>query len=229
LRGQKLELTLWNQGGSVLNAASGVSLRSEGGKTFTRRGNEAWQESENVTEGFAPQGDFLGYLVAIRHVSAGVGESRNGIHFTRYSFDIDGPAFANYMHEQMLAALRAKGELPPGVQLEPPAYYREMTGSGELWVGANGLPLRQILNLRFPEQQDERVEASMTVDFAQYGAEQSSLLTLLRSGQWQGAWLVLPHRLPDLSGLWLALAVSALAFMVLVYRQRRTVQIAIVV
>ncbi|MEZ4862420.1 MAG: LamG-like jellyroll fold domain-containing protein [Caldilineaceae bacterium] len=228
LRNQMLELTLWNQGGSVLNAASGVSLRSEKGKSFTRRGNEAWQETDNQMDAFAPQGDFLGYLAAIRNVSPGVAETRNGIHFTRYTFDLDGPAFANYMHEQLTAAMRAKGELPPGVQLDPPAYYRSMTGSGELWVGANGLPLRQILNLRFPEQNDERVEASMTVDFANYGVEQSTLLTLLRTGQWQGAWLVLPNRLPDLTGLWLGMAFSVAALLVIRYRRARTVQTAIV-
>ncbi len=229
LRNQTLELTLWNQGGSVLNAASGVSVRTEGGKTFTRHGAEPWQATANQTDAFAPQGDFLGYLAAIRNVSAGAQETRNGIRFTRYTFDLDGPAFANSMHEQMIAALRAKGELPAGVQLDPPAYYRDMTGSGELWVGANGLPLRQLLNLRFPEQNDERIEASLTVDFAKYGAEQTGLLTLLRTGQWQGAWLVLPQRLPDFTPLWLALTVIALAVVVLVYRQRRTVYVAIVV
>jgi hypothetical protein len=228
LRAQKLELTLWNQGGSVLNAASGVSMRTEGGKTFTRRGNEAWQETDNQLDGIAPQGDFLGYLAAIRNVSSGVRETRNGISFTRYTFEIDGPAFANYMHKQMLAALRAKGELPPGVQLEPSAYYREMTGGGELWVGANGLPLRQTLDLHFPEQKEERVEAHITVDFSRYGVEQSGLLALLRSGQWRAASLVLPQRLPDLTGLWLALSMSAAAYVVLVYRRARVVQTALV-
>ena len=228
LRNQALELTLWNQGGSVLNAASGVSMRTEKGKTFTRRGNEAWQETDNQTDAFAPQGDFLGYLAAIRNVGPGVHETRNGVSFTRYTFALDGPAFANYMHEQLTAAMRAKGELPASAQLDPPAYYRDMTGDGELWIGANGLPLRQLLNLHFPEQNEERVEANMTVDFAKYGAEQTGLLTLLRTGQWQGAWLVLPQRLPDFTPLWLALLVSALAVLVLVYRQRRAVYVAIV-
>lgn len=103
-----------------------------------------------------------------------------------------------------------------------------MTGAGELWVGENGLPLRQILDLRFPEQKDERVEAHMTVNFSNYGAEQASLLTLLRSGQWQGAWLVLPSRMPDLTGLWLGLTLSAAAFAIMRYRRARTVQIALV-
>jgi hypothetical protein len=228
LRAQTMELTLWSQGGSALNADSGVSLRTENGKTFTRRGNEAWQESDNFVDGFAPQGDFLGYLAAIRDVTAGATETRSGVTFTPYRFTIDGPAFAAYMHEQMIAALRAKGELPPGVQLEAPAYYRDMLGSGELWVGENGLPVRQILDLRFPEQNAERVEAAITVNFSNYGAEQTGLLTLLRTGQWQGAWLVLPSRLPDLTGLWLGLTLSVAACLVVRYRRTRAVQTAIV-
>ncbi|MFN8440638.1 MAG: LamG-like jellyroll fold domain-containing protein [Caldilineaceae bacterium] len=234
LRTQTLELTLWSQGGSALNADSGVSLRTENGKTYTRRGGrsassaEPWQEGDNFTEGFAPQGDFLGYLVAIRDVTAGATETRGGITFTRYAFTLDGPAFANYMHEQMTVALRAKGELPPGVQLDAPAYYRNMTGSGELWVGENGLPVRQILTLNFPEQNEERVEAAITVNFSNYGAEQTELWTLLRTGQWQGAWLVLPSRLPDLTGLWLGLTLSIAAFLVVRYRRVRALQVALV-
>ena len=172
LRAQTLELTLWSGGGSALNAESGVSLRTEGGKSFTRRGAEAWQEGDNIVAGFAPQGDFLGYLAAIRAVTAGTTETRNGITFTRYGFTLDGPAFAAYMHEQMMTAMRAKGELPPGVTLEPSPYYQAMTGAGELWIGENGLPLRQILDLRFPEQKDERVEAHMTVNFSMAGSAQ---------------------------------------------------------
>lgn len=228
LRAQKLALTLWSQSGSVLHAESGISIRTERGKTFTRHGNAAWEEVDNMTDGFVPQGDFLGYLAAIHHVTSGVAETRNGIHFTRYSFEIDGLAFANYLHEQLVTAMRAKGELPPSVQLEAPAYYRDMTGQGELWVDENGLPLRQVLALRFPEQKAERVEAAITVDFSKYGAEQAGLSTLLRAGAWRGAWLVLPQRAPDLTGLWLALTVSALAFLGIVYRRKRMVQIAII-
>jgi len=227
LRAQRLELTLWSQGGSALNVDSGVSLRTEGGKTYTRRGDDPWQESDNFTESFAPQGDFLSYLAAIRDVTTGATETRGGITFTRYTFTMDGPAFAQYMHEQMIAGLRAKGA-PPNVQLDPPAYYRDMTGTGELWVGANGLPVRQLLTLHFPEQNEERVEAAITVNFSNYGAEEATLWTLLRSGQWQGAWLVLPSRLPDLTGLWLGLTLSVAALVVVRYRRARAVQTAIV-
>lgn len=38
---ERMELTLWSEGGSALNAASGLSIRSEQGKTFARRGRRS--------------------------------------------------------------------------------------------------------------------------------------------------------------------------------------------
>ncbi len=65
--------------------------------------------------------------------------------------------------------MRARGELPNGVHFESPVYYRDMTGDGELWMREDGLPLRQVLNIRFPEQNDERVQAQIKVDFSHFG------------------------------------------------------------
>ncbi len=232
LRAAKLELTLWSGGGSVLQAESGVALRSEGGKTFARRGAGEWEEVENFTDSMAPQGDFLGYLAAIRNVTNGGAETRNGVSFTRYTFAIDGPAFAAYMHEQLVATMRAKGELPASVQLEAPAYYRDMTGSGELWVGEDGLPLRQILDLNFPEQKEERVQAAITVDFANFGTPQTSLTTYVRTGDLAGAWHALASQLPAPAGLptgiLLTLTLESAAAFVIAYRRARLVQTAIV-
>ena len=72
----------------------------------------------------------------------------------------------------METALKAKGELPPGLHLNSPSYYRDMIGSGELWVREDGLPLRQTLDLHFPEQDDRRVQAQITVDFSRFGETQ---------------------------------------------------------
>ena len=63
---QTMRLTLWSQGGSVLNAQSGVEVRVEGDRAFARRGAESWQEVNDFTGLFAPEGDFLAYLAAAR-------------------------------------------------------------------------------------------------------------------------------------------------------------------
>ena len=47
--------------------------------------------------------------------------------------------------------------------------YVEMKGHGELWVGQDDLPLRQVVQLRFPPTYLEQVEAEITTDFSAWG------------------------------------------------------------
>jgi hypothetical protein len=225
---QRMEFTLWSDGGSVLQAESGISIRTEGGKSYGRRGAGEWQELDNFTESFAPQGDFLGYLAAIDNVSAGTPEQRNGIQFTRYTFELDGPAFAAYITAQLEATMRARGELPPGINLEMSPYYREMTGAGELWVAADGLPLRQILHLQFPPQKEERVQAEIKVDFANFAQPRATLAELFRAGDWHNLWVALPGHLPEPMPFLLALGLTALAALLFIYRRVRLLQHALI-
>lgn len=71
-------------------------------------------------------------------------ETSHGLAYTRYTFTIDGLTFARYSRDQMQQAMRARGDSPATMQLEVSADHAQMTGDGELWVGADGLPLRQI-------------------------------------------------------------------------------------
>jgi hypothetical protein len=72
---------------------------------------------------------------------------------TRYTFDLNGVKYAEYMRVQMEENLRRKGELPNKANLAPVRAYVKMTGSGEIWVNAAGLPLRQMINIQFPPEQ----------------------------------------------------------------------------
>jgi len=170
LLAQSMTLRMWADGGSVLLDQSGVAVKVEGGKTYTRSGAGAWQQSAGLAEGIAPAADFMAYLSAVRNVQAHAPETHAGIVVTRYGFTIDGPAFARFVRDQLEAAMRANGSLPSGSNLAVSQYYADMTGDGELWVARNGLPVRQILNLRFPEQRDASLQAQIVVDFSQYGA-----------------------------------------------------------
>lgn len=163
-----LDMHLWSDSGSLVHADSGIAVRVADGKTMIRRGDEPWQESDGLTEALAPQGDLMAYMAAVRDVTSHGSETRAGLTFTRYSFTIDGPTFAGYMRDQLEAAMRRKGELPLEAHLDVPAYYAQMTGDGELWVRTDGLPLRQILDLRFPEQAGERTSAHISVDFSDF-------------------------------------------------------------
>ncbi len=59
LHEQQLHLTLWSQGGSVVDASSGVGIKVDGDRAYARQGVRDWQEISNFTGLFAPQGDFL--------------------------------------------------------------------------------------------------------------------------------------------------------------------------
>ncbi|HMN26743.1 MAG TPA: hypothetical protein PKE45_01215, partial [Caldilineaceae bacterium] len=234
LRAEQKTFPLWSAGGSVLQAESGLSVRTKGGKTFARRGAGAWEEVDDVTGSLAPQGDFLSYLAALKAVQAQPAEQRGGIPFTRYTFQIDSPKFARYMQQQMEATLRARGELPPGLQLDVPVYFRDMVGSGELWVGTDGLPLRQILTLQFPPQTDEQVQSQIVVDFSKFGrdkAVQSPVSSVLSLSRWLPA---LGLRTADLGlrtqdcGLLFALSLLAGVVLLIYYRRTRLAQITIV-
>ncbi|RLC61374.1 MAG: hypothetical protein DRI48_10840, partial [Chloroflexi bacterium] len=167
----QLHLTLWSQGGSVLTGAGGVEIKVEGDRAYARQGAQDWQEINDFTSLFAPQGDFMAFLSAARNVrvsesaSQRVSGGESGV--TRYVFDIDGRAYAAYMRDQLEQYLAEQGELPPGVELDLPKQYVHMTGQGELWVDAAGYPLRQILRLDFPATPNEQeIQAEITVDFS---------------------------------------------------------------
>src|SRR4051812_22320677 len=155
---QTMEMRLWGNGGSVLDSESGIDMKVQGDETFARQGGQGWQKVDTFTGLFAPQGDFFGLLAAAKDFNQagdGAGNSK------RYSFRLDGMAFAALMRDQLERAMHARGELPAGVSVDLPEMYAQMQGQGELWVGADGLPTRQIIQLTLPPTpgHDERVEA----------------------------------------------------------------------
>ncbi|MDX1417512.1 MAG: hypothetical protein R3293_25125, partial [Candidatus Promineifilaceae bacterium] len=160
LDAESLQLTMWTGGGSVLSPESGVQIKVEGQTAMARQGAGDWEEIDDFTGLFAPEGDFLTYTRAAENVVRHAPETRSTalgeISFTRYTFDINGRRYAEYMRGQLKDQAVREG-LPPGMQMELPRIYVEMTGTGELWVGADGLPLRQQFMLTFPETKDNYV------------------------------------------------------------------------
>ena len=184
LRDQTLQMTLWSQGGSVLDRASGLELKTEGGRLLARAPGEAWREISNFTDALIPQGDFSSFLVAAADVKIlDFGGGPQGAIFNsdsvqdeqskiqnpkskiRYSYRIDGPTFAAYIRDLMRAQMIRRGELTADSQLDLPQYFAEMQGTGELWVSADGLPLRQLVNLQFPPKDGHWVAAKLDISF----------------------------------------------------------------
>ena len=97
-----MTLTLWSEGGSVLDAESGITVHVDGDQVQARRGQDGeWQTLESFGDVFAPEGDFMSYLVAARDVQREAGDDGR----LRYTFTVDGPRFAAYLRDQLRAQM----------------------------------------------------------------------------------------------------------------------------
>lgn len=211
-RADLVELRLWTDGGTVLQAESGIEVRIEQGKAMARRGGGSWQEIPGLSETIAPQGDFMSYLVAVRDVVASAPERRGGVEFTRYSFTIDGPTLARYLRDTLEEQLRQRGELTIGARLSIPEAHNQVSGSGELWVGSDGMPLRQILMLQLPPQNDEYLTLNITTNFSDFAAVPANRFDLLVAA------------VPLLQGLAMLAIALLVASALIIYRSSRALQ-----
>jgi len=186
-----MQLTLWSGEGSVLDAGSGITVRVDGDDVQARQGERGeWQTLEDFGGLFAPEGDFMAYLVAARDVeSEPAADGR-----VHYTFTVDGPRFAAYLGEQMREQMAAAGELVPNMPLELPRVYAEVTGEGELWVGADGLPRRQEITLHFPEaaspQEGTRLDVHSAITFSGFASPATASSSLFDGTSLDGAALV---------------------------------------
>lgn len=204
LRSQELAMTLWSQGGNVLDSASGIELKTANGRLMARRAGSDWQEISNFTDGIMPGGDFTTFLAGAVDLKAVDGDTdhviRNSQLVTRYTYRIDGPTFAKHLREQTRQQMVRRGELPPNTQLELPPSFAQLSGTGELWVRSDGLPIRQISHLRYPDENGQTVAADLDVNFTFAGAappEEAPLTATLNTiltdpghSVWQHLWLV---------------------------------------
>ncbi|MFN8445073.1 MAG: LamG-like jellyroll fold domain-containing protein, partial [Caldilineaceae bacterium] len=236
LAAKTLAMRIYSEGGSVLSQSGALEVKVDNGKTLVRKGEGNWQEEPGFSaDSLAPSGDFMNFLAATRDTKANAPETKGGVHFTRYTFTIDGPAFAFYMRDRMEEALRARGELAPGMHLDVPSYYREMKGTGELWISSSGLPVRQILTLQFPDQKEQQVHAQITVNFSNFGREAGTLVQLSSPfNQWLHA--TLGWQLPSGNVLiqwvapWALVAVALVMLaLLLIYQRRRAVYTSVTI
>ncbi|MCA9875491.1 MAG: hypothetical protein KC441_17595, partial [Anaerolineales bacterium] len=153
-----LNMTLWNRGGSIALPETGLQIKIMDGVAEARRGAGRWQEIDDFSNTMAPGGDFLGILSAMDNVVRYAPETKETLlgeqTITRFTFDVNGRRYAEYIRSLLTKQMSSRGELPPGIQLEIPDVYEQMTGRGELWLGADGLPLRQQFELTFPKGQN---------------------------------------------------------------------------
>lgn len=185
LTAQSMNLRLWANEGNLAQTRSGVEVRVADGKTQTRKwdvsGEGEWQAAQDFTNAVAPAGDFMAWLAGLRNLQTLGSETKAGFTYTRYGFDLDGPTIATHLRDQMQAALQQKGELPSGIQLQAPEQYAQMIGTGQLWVRADGLPLRQIIDVQFPAERDEVTTARIDTTFGDFADIKSVSATVGQS------------------------------------------------
>ncbi len=124
-----------------------------------------WRVVENPLGSAAPVADALSLLSVARDVAAvDVGSA-----FSSYRFTIDGARYAEIQRERLQTL--AQRELPPGVEVQAPAVYQRMSGTGQVWIDGDGLPRRVVVDLSLPgisASSDARVHAQ--VDYRDFGA-----------------------------------------------------------
>ena len=192
LVGRKMEMSLETAGGGPLDRQSGTQIRIDGEQAYSRQAGQGWQAIDDFSSAIAPQSDFMAFLAGAQNVAlveaGGAGQPAH------YRFEVNGPGFAAYLKESMARQLAAQGKLPPGVELDLAQQFALMTGAGEIWIGADGLPVRQELHVQFPPGSAEQVQADIVVTFADFGplpaaaaAALSPLDRLLQALQTQAA------------------------------------------
>ncbi|WP_322814048.1 LamG-like jellyroll fold domain-containing protein [Chloroflexus sp.] len=170
LKADTTELSLWSQGGTVADGEGSITIRITEGQTWVRQAGGEWEEYPGLADLYAPGGDLMGYLAAVRDVETLGEQVVHGVTMTRYRFRLDGPALERYLRERQQEALVRANRLPPGAELKPAEEYTHLRGSGEVWVDQNGLPVRQIIDLTLPTGSTQRLShAQITMDFFGFG------------------------------------------------------------
>ena len=204
-----LTFRMWEPGqagpggtGGAKTSGSEAEARIEGDRAYVRPAGGEWKEAADFSTSFAPDNDPLAFLAGIKNVreipaeehgSRGAGEqgsdpSRITHHVSRFTFQMDGPTFATYLRDRLESQLRERGELPLGVTLEAASAFKDLAGSGELWVNARGMPLRLTMHLAFPAERDgSRLEADVQTDFTGFPEQVAAAPALvLNALAWAG-------------------------------------------
>jgi hypothetical protein len=105
---QAMEMALWSGGGSITDEESATRIKVAGDRAFAQRSDQTWEEISDFSGSFAPDGDFLGFLAAAKKVTMQGYEARDGVGLTRYSFELDGPAFAAFVRDALEKRLTEK-------------------------------------------------------------------------------------------------------------------------
>ncbi|MCB0036465.1 MAG: hypothetical protein KDE51_20675, partial [Anaerolineales bacterium] len=217
----RLEKTLTTEMWQAGFEEQAVSVRVENGKTYGRVGLNDWQEVEGYADMFAPAGDPMAFLAGAVNIQLAGEENRTyrqpegselSLTFTRYTFEIDSHAFADYIKRDLEASLKSSGQLPQGFQLSAPDQLKNSTGQGEIWINEQGLPSYLAIDLALPRQPNgDEVTAEIQTEFMDYDTERiAAAQTMITEDP--AVWFT--HRLPTTAAAQKQILSSALLILV---------------
>ncbi|MCA9952037.1 MAG: hypothetical protein KDE48_20445, partial [Anaerolineales bacterium] len=156
---QQAKLNMRLSGGKGINSPL-IQLQQNGAETYLIEDGERTLV-ENPTGFFASPAAQEAYLATA--VNIRIDQTASSENVTVYKYDIDGPGYAAYMRDL------AQAELPVslrGGQISPSPILQRLSGQGEIWVDANGLPTRQILDIHIPKASDNLdLDSHMVLDY----------------------------------------------------------------
>lgn len=130
-----------------------VTLLQEGSQTWLIKGDEK-KLTRNPVGVMAPTGSYISYLAAADNVQPCADDSALAGAAACYTFDINGPHFADYIRDQLQTAIDNDPTARPlgaEVQIAPSPQLIKMDGSGMVILDAHNLPLRMVLDIDTPE------------------------------------------------------------------------------
>ena len=108
LPAERLLLHLWDEA-EGRGPEDALEMLVEGARAYGRCPTCDWEEVEDFRGLFLPGTDLMVYLAGAKNTVELGRETRAGMTYTRYAFDVDGPGFGEYLRAQMEAHLRARG------------------------------------------------------------------------------------------------------------------------
>jgi hypothetical protein len=229
---QSLEMAIWGGAVSATSRESAYQMRARNGQIQTRAGDGAWQTGADSSIAFAPGGDFLAFLDMAQNVTVASDRAPSAddaacaafdcANLTVFTFELNGRAYAERMARLSQQQMIRTAQLPPGAGVQVPEHLAKISGAGELWVDARGLPVRQKVTMAVPPAPgaDYRTATVMDISYTNY-AEMP-----LTMGGWQRlTWALTQISLPTTTDLALgfgALSFTLLSMAVLIRPRRRT-------
>ncbi|MCP4212937.1 MAG: hypothetical protein GY764_15875 [Halieaceae bacterium] len=144
-----------------------VELILEGSETYIGSDSE-WLRVQDPLGLAVPATDSFTLLDAIEKVKKLPSKDTAGGLVRRFSFELDSERYAELMRDRTQELVSQS--LGKDVILQPDPGFWQQTGSGEVWIGADGLPHRMYLTLLLPEvtsDYDARLE--MQLDYHDFG------------------------------------------------------------